>query len=72
MDRDALVGLGRSKMNFDIISIKVDELGDLKFRLAHSGCRLAVVSRSQLGKIRPWKPSGTSLRISRKRGPASS
>jgi long-chain acyl-CoA synthetase len=30
----------------------VDELGDLKFRLAHSGCRLAVVSRSQLGKIR--------------------
>ncbi|MBE3126109.1 MAG: hypothetical protein IMZ54_04145 [Acidobacteria bacterium] len=37
-------------MNFDIISIKVDELGDLKFRLAHSGCRLAVVSRSQLGK----------------------
>ena len=34
------------------ISVKVDELGDLKFRLAHSGCRLAVVSRSQLGKIR--------------------
>jgi long-chain acyl-CoA synthetase len=34
------------------ISVRVDELGDLKFRLAHSGCRLAVVSRSQLGKIR--------------------
>lgn len=34
------------------ISVKVDELGDLKFRLAHSGCRLAVVSRSQLSKIR--------------------
>jgi long-chain acyl-CoA synthetase len=34
------------------VSVKVDELGDLKFRLAHSGCRLAVVSRSQLGKIR--------------------
>ena len=34
------------------ISVKVEELGDLKFRLAHSGCRLAVVSRSQLGKIR--------------------
>ncbi len=34
------------------ISVKVDELGDLKFRLAHSGCRLAVVSKSQLGKIR--------------------
>lgn len=34
------------------ISVKVDELGDLKFRLAHSGCRMAVVSKSQLGKIR--------------------
>ena len=34
------------------ISIKIDELADLKFRLAHSGCRMAVVSRSQLGKIR--------------------
>jgi long-chain acyl-CoA synthetase len=34
------------------ISVKVDELGDLKFRLDHSGCRLAVVSRSQLGKVR--------------------
>ncbi|MCX6567995.1 MAG: AMP-binding protein [Candidatus Aminicenantes bacterium] len=34
------------------ISVKVDELGDLKFRLAHSGCRLAIVSRSQAAKIR--------------------
>jgi len=34
------------------ISVKVNELGDLKFRLAHSGCRMAVVSRSQLGKMR--------------------
>jgi long-chain acyl-CoA synthetase len=34
------------------VSVKVDELGDLKFRLAHSGCRLAVVSRPQLAKIR--------------------
>jgi long-chain acyl-CoA synthetase len=34
------------------ISVRVDELGDLKFRLSHSGCRLAVVSRSQLPKIR--------------------
>jgi long-chain acyl-CoA synthetase len=34
------------------VSVKVDELSDLKFRLAHSGCRMAVVSRSQLGKIR--------------------
>ncbi len=34
------------------VSIKVEELADLKFRLAHSGCRLAVVSRSQLEKLR--------------------
>ncbi len=34
------------------ISIKVEELSDLKFRLAHSGCRLAVVSGSQLEKLR--------------------
>ncbi|MBN2266486.1 MAG: AMP-binding protein [Candidatus Aminicenantes bacterium] len=34
------------------ISVKVEELNDLKFRLAHSGCRMAIVSRSQLGKIR--------------------
>jgi long-chain acyl-CoA synthetase len=34
------------------ISVKVDELSDLKFRLAHSGCRMAIVSKSQLGKIR--------------------
>jgi len=34
------------------ISVKIDELADLKFRLAHSGCRVAVVSKSQLGKVR--------------------
>ena len=34
------------------ISVRVDELGDLKFRLAHSGCRMVVVSRTQLPKIR--------------------
>jgi len=34
------------------ISVKVEELSDLKFRLAHSGCRMAVVSKSQLGKVR--------------------
>ena len=34
------------------ISVRVDELGDLKFRLAHSGCRMVVVSRSQLPKVR--------------------
>ena len=38
------------------VSVKVDELGDLKFRLAHSGCRFAVVSKSQLGKVRRIKP----------------
>ncbi len=37
------------------ISVRVDELSELKFRLAHSGCRLAVVSRSQLAKIRKIK-----------------
>jgi long-chain acyl-CoA synthetase len=37
------------------ISVRVDELGELKFRLAHSGCRLAVVSRSQLAKVRQVK-----------------
>jgi len=37
------------------ISVKVEELGDLKFRLDHSGCRLAVVSRSQLAKLRRIK-----------------
>ncbi len=34
------------------ISVKVDEMSDLKFRLAHSGCRMAVVSKSQLAKVR--------------------
>lgn len=34
------------------ISVRVDELADLKFRLSHSGCRMVIVSRSQLAKIR--------------------
>jgi len=37
------------------VSVKIEELNDLKFRLAHSGCRMAVVSRSQLPKIRKIK-----------------
>lgn len=37
------------------ISTKVDELSDLKFRLAHSGCRLVVVSQNNAGKIRKIK-----------------
>ncbi|MBK7106898.1 MAG: AMP-binding protein [Ignavibacteriae bacterium] len=34
------------------ISVKIDELNDLKFRLAHSGCKFAIVSKNQLDKIR--------------------
>lgn len=33
------------------MSVKIDELSDLKFRLSHSGCRMAVVSKSQLAKV---------------------
>lgn len=33
------------------ISVKVDELSDLKFRLAHSECRMVIVSASQAHKI---------------------
>ncbi|MGE5199937.1 MAG: AMP-dependent synthetase/ligase [Rhodospirillaceae bacterium] len=34
------------------VSVKLDELDDLRFRLLHAGCRMAIVSRSQAGKIR--------------------
>jgi long-chain acyl-CoA synthetase len=37
------------------VSVKVEELSDLKFRLSHSGCRLAIVSRAQLPKLRRVK-----------------
>ncbi len=37
------------------VSIKIDELEDLKFRLAHSECRLVIVSESQVKKIRQVK-----------------
>jgi long-chain acyl-CoA synthetase len=37
------------------VSVKIDELTDLKFRLAHSESRLAIVSRGQLPKIRAIK-----------------
>ncbi len=33
------------------ISIKINELFDLKFRLAHSGCRMVIVSGNQAPKI---------------------
>ncbi|VAX25670.1 Long-chain-fatty-acid--CoA ligase [hydrothermal vent metagenome] len=34
------------------ISVKIDELNDLKFRLMHSGCKFVIVSKRQLKKIR--------------------
>lgn len=37
------------------VSVKVEELADLKFRLAHSGCRMVIVSQNQLRKIREIK-----------------
>ncbi|MFA6457413.1 MAG: AMP-binding protein [Bacteroidota bacterium] len=37
------------------ISVKVDELSDLKFRLLHSGARMAVVSGGHVHKIRAIK-----------------
>ncbi len=37
------------------ISVKIEELSELKFRLAHSGCKFAIVSETQLSKIRKIK-----------------
>ncbi len=37
------------------ISVKINELSDLKFRLEHSGSKYVIVSRSQLEKIRKIK-----------------
>jgi len=37
------------------ISVKIDELSDLKFRLAHSGAKFVVVSKAHLTKIRTIK-----------------
>ena len=37
------------------LSVKIEEVTDLRFRLAHSGCRMVVVSGSQLSKIRQVK-----------------
>jgi long-chain acyl-CoA synthetase len=34
------------------VSTKIDELDDLRFRLLHAGCRMAIVSQGQAGKIR--------------------
>lgn len=37
------------------LSVKIDELTDLKFRIAHAGCRMAVVSRSHAHKVQEIK-----------------
>jgi len=37
------------------LSVKLNEQSELKFRLAHSGCRMAVVSATQATKIRQLK-----------------
>lgn len=37
------------------ISVKIDELSELKFRLAHSGSKIAFVSKHHLGKVRKIK-----------------
>jgi len=37
------------------ISVKIEDLADLTFRLSHSGCRAAVVTQSQIEKIRKIK-----------------
>ncbi len=34
------------------VSVKIDELDDLRFRLLHAGCRMAIVSQGQVAKIR--------------------
>jgi long-chain acyl-CoA synthetase len=44
------------------ISIKIDELSDLKFRLAHSGSKFVIASRSQAAKIRQIKADLPDLR----------
>lgn len=33
------------------LSVKIEELSELKFRLAHSGCRMAVVSKNHAAKV---------------------
>lgn len=37
------------------LSVKIEELSDLRFRLAHSGCRVVIVSGLQVSKIRQVK-----------------
>jgi long-chain acyl-CoA synthetase len=37
------------------VSVKIDELDDLRFRLRHAGCRMVIVSQGQVAKIRAIK-----------------
>jgi long-chain acyl-CoA synthetase len=37
------------------LSVKIEQLPELRFRLAHSGCRMVIVSGSQLQKLRDVK-----------------
>ena len=37
------------------LSVKIEQLSELRFRLAHSGCRMVIVSGSQLQKLREVK-----------------
>jgi long-chain acyl-CoA synthetase len=37
------------------LSVKIEQLSELRFRLAHSGCRMVIVSGSQLQKMRDVK-----------------
>ncbi|MCX7984922.1 MAG: AMP-binding protein [Bacteroidetes bacterium] len=45
------------------LSVKIEELNDLKFRLAHAGCRMIIVSGHQLQKIRTIKRDLTTLEV---------
>lgn len=66
-DRVALISEGRSEwvvaelgilytgaINVPL-SVKIEELSELKFRLTHSGCRMAIVSGPQTQKVRTIK-----------------
>ena len=45
------------------VSVKLDELDDLRFRLLHAGCRMAIVSRGQAEKIRAIKHDLPDLKL---------
>lgn len=45
------------------ISVKIDELSDLQFRLLHAGCKMAIVSRGQADKIRQIKKNLPDLKL---------